>query len=260
MGMSKSIALNGKPIAEGQEPLICAPLVGRNEEVVLRELAAVVTQIPDLIEWRVDFFAGIGDTGRVVAMAQQIREGAAGIPIIFTRRSTREGGESVGISEEQVLALNQAVCATKYIDFVDYELSSDPQHFQQALASAHAAGVQLIASFHNFQFTPSSEEIIAKFVAAEEAGADIAKVAVMPRAIDDVLTLLSATLEGSRRIKLPIISMSMGGYGLLSRLFGWAFGSSVTFAVGDKASAPGQVPIADLRVVLEILQRAMAPK
>jgi 3-dehydroquinate dehydratase-1 len=53
--------------------------------------------------------------------------------------------------------------------------------------------------------------------------------------------------------------MSMGAYGSLSRLFGWAFGSSVTFAVGDQASAPGQMSIEELRVVLEILQRSLAP-
>ncbi len=118
----------------------------------------------------------------------------------------------------------------------------------------------MIASFHDFQQTPSAAEIVARLVTMEEAGADIAKVAVTPRAIDDVLTLLGATLAGSRQIRLPIISVSMGPYGSLSRLFGWTFGSSVTFAVGDKASAPGQVAIEDLRIVLDILRRSLAGK
>ncbi len=260
MGMTKTIEVNGKPVAGGKEPLICTPLVARDEQSVLRELAAVCAKRPDLIEWRVDFFAGIADTARVVALARAIRDEAGSVPIIFTRRSTREGGEPTGMSEEQVLALYEAVCAARCVDFVDCEMSSDPSHFQSALQAAHGAGAQLIASFHDFQQTPSAEEIVARFVAMERAGADIAKVAVMPRAIDDVLTLLGATLEGNRRIKLPIISMSMGAYGSLSRLFGWTFGSSVTFAVGDKASAPGQVPIEDLRVVLDILQCSLAPK
>jgi 3-dehydroquinate dehydratase-1 len=260
VNLTKPLLLNGSPIAGGKEPLICTPLVAKNEQSVLRELAAVVAKSPDLIEWRVDFFEGIADSARVVALSEQIKQGAAGIPIIFTRRSIREGGENIALDEAGVLALYQAVCAAKSIDFVDYELSSDPKHFSDALAAAHQAGVQLIASFHNFKQTPPVEEIVGKFIQAKKAGADVAKVAVMPRAIEDVLVLLAATLEGNRTISLPIISMSMGPYGSLSRLFGWTFGSSVTFAVGDKASAPGQIPIEELRVVLEILQRSLAPK
>ena len=91
----------------------------------------------------------------------------------------------------------------------------------------------------------------------EKAGADIAKIAVMPKELRDVLTLLDATLTARNTLSLPIISMSMGGYGSLSRLFGWVFGSSVSFAVGEKSSAPGQVPIADVQAVAEIMRRAV---
>ena len=260
LGMSKGIAVRGKPVAGGKEPLICTPLVARDEASVLRELAVVCAKRPDLIEWRVDFFAGIADSTRVVALAREIRQQAGSVPIIFTRRSTREGGEPIGIAEEQVLSLYRAVCETGCVDFVDYEINGEPQHFQAARQAAHRAGAQLIASFHDFQQTPPADEIVARLVTMEEAGADIAKVAVTPRAIDDVLTLLGATLAGSRQLRLPIISVSMGPYGSLSRLFGWTFGSSVTFAVGDKASAPGQVAIEDLRIVLDILRRSLAAK
>ncbi|NMG74702.1 type I 3-dehydroquinate dehydratase [Aromatoleum diolicum] len=257
MAMTRSLEVKGKPVGGGKEPLICAPLVGRDEAAVVGELDAIVAKQPDLLEWRVDFFAGIPETGRVVDMAQEIRKSAAGIPIIFTRRSIREGGETIGISEEQVLALYLAVARSGAVDFIDYELSSEPKHFQQAVELARETGTKLIASFHNFQKTPPADEIVAKFVAMEKAGADIAKVAVMPQGLEDVLTVLQATLEGQKKISLPIISMSMGAYGSLSRLFGWVFGSSVSFAVGQKASAPGQVPIEDMKKVLEVLQRSL---
>jgi 3-dehydroquinate dehydratase-1 len=45
-----------------------------------------------------------------------------------------------------------------------------------------------------------------------------------------------------------------------SRLFGGAFGSALTFAAGERASAPGQVPIDELRQVTAILQRAMTAR
>lgn len=254
----KIIELGGQPLTGGDGPLICTPLVASDEPSLLRELDAVCVKRPDLVEWRVDFFSGIGDTARVLALARAIRERAGKRPIIFTRRSTREGGQPTGITEEQVLSLCEAVCATGCVDFLDYEMSSEARHFQAARQAAQRAGVQLIASFHDFDGTPPGEEIVARLVAMEQAGADIAKVAVMPRVIEDVLTLLGATVAARRRIGLPIISMSMGAYGSLSRLFGWAFGSSVSFAVGDQASAPGQMPIEDLRLVVDIVRRALA--
>ena len=255
--MSKPIHVRGRVVAAGQEPLVCAPLVARSAAALGAEAAKVAAKQPDLIEWRVDFFEHLGDTAAVLAGAAAVRQAAAGIPIIFTRRSIREGGETIGLDEEAVCALQEAVCASGSIDFVDCELSCDPAHLRRTLAAAHAHGVQLIASFHNFKLTPSADEIVAKFKAAAAAGADIAKVAVMPTSLDDVLTLLGATLRGTREVELPLITMSMGGYGALTRMAGWMFGSSISFAVGDRASAPGQMPIGDLRQVVEILQRSL---
>jgi 3-dehydroquinate dehydratase-1 len=217
----------------------------------------VVAKAPDLLEWRVDFFTGIDDPARVLALAAQMRARANGTPIIFTRRSTREGGEAIAVSEQQVLALCAAVCRTGSVDFIDWELSSDPAHFAQALALARETGTQLIGSFHDFTRTPTAQEIVAKFVAMEAAGADVAKVAVMPLGPQEVLTLLEATLEAQRQTRLPIISMSMGAFGSLSRLFGWVFGSTVSFAVGARPSAPGQVSMEDLRLVLDVVRGAL---
>ncbi|MDR3562432.1 MAG: type I 3-dehydroquinate dehydratase, partial [Negativicutes bacterium] len=105
--------------------------------------------------------------------------------------------------------------------------------------------------------TPQREELAAKFNEAERYGLDVAKVAVMPEKLEDVLTLLAATLEAKQRLKIPLISMSMGGYGAITRMMGGVFGSSLTFAVGQSASAPGQVPIDDLRTVLDIVEKAV---
>jgi 3-dehydroquinate dehydratase-1 len=257
MRMTRALTVRGQSIGGGKEPLICAPLVGRDETAVLAELAVVVAKAPDLLEWRVDFFSDIGNAARVAALAGRVRAQSNGTPMIFTRRSTREGGETIGISEQQVLELYRTVCRSGNVDFIDWELSSDPAQFAQVVALARETGVQLIGSFHDFEKTPTAQDIVAKLIAMEAAGSDIAKVAVMPQGPQDVLTLLEATLEGQRRIGLPIISMSMGAFGALSRLFGWVFGSSVTFAVGKQPSAPGQVPIEDLRFVLDVMQRSL---
>ena len=55
----------------------------------------------------------------------------------------------------------------------------------------------------------------------------------------------------------PIITMSMAGTGVISRLCGEVFGSSMTFGAARKASAPGQMGVNDLSTVLDLLHKAM---
>lgn len=252
----KAIHLNGKPLGSGRFPAICAPLVGRTREQLLAEAATVAAKKPDLLEWRVDFFQDIADTAAVVEIAARIKEVAGGMPLLFTRRSSREGGEKIALSEEQVVDLYRAVCQSGQADFVDFEMGNDAAQVRRVCELSRASGVQLVLSFHDFQQTPGVEFLNQRYAQAQSLGADIAKVAVMPRNMDDVLTLLAATLQSSRTLTIPLIGMSMGGPGAISRLCGWAFGSALTFAVGETASAPGQLPIEDLEAGLAVLRKA----
>ncbi len=258
MQAAKPIELHGQAVAGGKFPLICTPLVGRTRELILGEVDVVLAKKPDVLEWRVDFFDGIANAADVVSVAGAIKTLTGGVPLLFTRRSIHEGGEKIALSEEQVIALYQAVCASGQIDLIDFEMGNDPVHIAQVREAARANDIKLILSFHNFSFTPSLEILSQRFLQADELGADIAKVAVMPRNLEDVLTLLSATLAASQKLRIPLISMSMGPYGSLTRLFGWTFGSALTFAVGASSSAPGQVPIEDLNTVLTIVQKSIA--
>jgi 3-dehydroquinate dehydratase-1 len=256
----KPIALKGQLIAGGKFPLICTPLVGRTLSALLAELAIVLPKRPDVLEWRVDFFEQIGDSAAVIAAAAAIKKEANGIPVLFTRRSTIEGGEKIALNEDQVIAMYAAVCESKTIDLIDYEMANDAANIVRVRDVARANDIKLVLSFHNFSYTPGLETLAAKFLTADQLGADVAKVAVMPRDLDDVLTLLTATREASKKLRIPLISMSMGPYGAMTRLFGWTFGSALTFAVGASSSAPGQVPIEDLNTVLAILQKSIGGK
>jgi 3-dehydroquinate dehydratase-1 len=103
-------------------------------------------------------------------------------------------------------------------------------------------------SYHNFDETPDEAFILDRLVTAGKLGADVAKVAVMPKSYKDVLTLLSATYTArTERLDIPIITMSMGAEGGITRIAGGLFGSDLTFALGKASSAPGQIPIDDLR-------------
>ncbi len=250
------LVIRGRTLNPQGRALVCMPLVARTAEALQAELASILPKEPDLIEWRVDYFDAISDPALVVETAKAIRKTAGPRPILFTRRAVHEGGEAIGLSEESVVALYEEVCKSGVVDIIDYELSQSAKHRAGLRAISRAHGIAMIMSYHNFSGTPPFAELVAKMVDAERQGADIAKVAVMPGNAGDALLLLQATLEASQRVRIPLITMSMGGMGAMTRLCGWMFGSAVTFAAGESSSAPGQIPAEDLRAALKILERA----
>jgi len=96
---------------------------------------------------------------------------------------------------------------------------------------------------------------VEQFLEAERRGAGVAMVSVMPRDRADVLTLLAATERADAKTHIPLISMSMGPLGAVSRMIGGLFGSGLTYGVGESASAPGQIPLGDLVTVFDIIRR-----
>ena len=254
----RPLIVKGRTLNPHGHALICTPLVARTTEGLQAELASILPKHPDLIEWRVDFFEEIHDPVRVVDVARNIRQAAGDIPIIFTRRAFHEGGEPIGLAEENVVALYEQVCASGAIDIIDYELSQSAENRARLRTVSRAWDVLMIMSYHNFKSTPVSAELAGKLTEAEREGADIAKVAVMPQVPGDALVLLEATLNASHIVQIPLITMSMGGLGAMTRLCGWMYGSVLVFAVGKGSSAPGQIPIEELRPALETMQRAVS--
>jgi 3-dehydroquinate dehydratase-1 len=255
MNAAKIIDIRGRKLG-GETPLICSPLVGRTRERVLAEAAIVVPKKPDVIEWRVDYFDRIADTAAVLDAGKALRAAVGDAPIIFTRRSSREGGEAIALDDEGVVRLYDAVGASGLVDFLDFEMSNDPEQLHRVRESARTHGTRVILSYHNFGYTPGLEFLIQRFLEAERLGGDVAKVAVMPRERADVLTLLAATSQAEAKMRIPLISMSMGPLGAVTRMVGGVFGSSLSFAIGEGSSAPGQMPIADLKDVYAIIARA----
>src|SRR5699024_12226292 len=110
-------------------------------------------------------------------------------------------------------------------------------------------------SNHDFRATPPVEEIVGRLEAMQVAGADVAKIAVMPQSAADVVTLIDATQRRHRESAIPLITMSMGTLGALTRIGGGTFGSAATFATLGAAPAPGQLPAAGVRAALDLLHR-----
>ena len=236
-------------------PKVCVPIVEKTREDILSTAKAICSTEADLVEWRADWYEDVSAFSEVIKTADMLRSILGETPLLFTFRSAREGGEKE-LSLESYAALLENVAKTGFVDLIDVEVFSGDDAVKNIIQTAHAHGIKVIASNHDFEGTPAREELVARLCKMQDLGADILKIAVMPQTRSDVLTLLSVTEEmSSRHTSRPVITMSMGRTGTLSRLCGEVFGSAVTFASFGKVSAPGQIAIEDLKAGLRLLHK-----
>ena len=238
-------------------PKICVPIVGVTKEDIIAE-AKTFDSIPvDVVEWRVDWFEEVNHYESVENAAKQLRDILGETPILFTFRTAKEGGERA-IEPDEYVELNEKIAKSGYVDLVDVEAFIGDTYVEKVVKTSHECGVKVIASNHDFRKTPPKAELISRMRKMQELGADIPKIAVMPQSTEDVLTLLSATEEMRRcYADRPVITMSMAGTGIVSRMCGEVFGSALTFGAAGKVSAPGQIDVEELRTVLGIIHKSL---
>ena len=254
--MSNIVEVRNVKIGEGI-PKITVPVVGTNNVELIEEVKGLKGIKLDIVEWRVDFYENVEDIEKVKEILSEIRKVLADTPILFTFRTKKEGGERE-VPVEYYVKLNCEIAKTKMVDLVDVELFTGDNFVREVVETAHANGVKVVMSNHDFFKTPAKEEIVSRLTKMTELNADLPKIAVMPQSEADVLTLLCATNEMKQKYAdQPIITMSMAGMGVISRLAGECFGSVLTFGAAKKASAPGQIAVEDLNTVLQILHKSI---
>ncbi len=249
--MIKTVTINQTVIGDGI-PKICIPIVGASREEICRQAEEAAAAAPDLVEWRVDYYEGIFVQEEAEKTLTALTEVLKGIPVLFTFRSSLEGGERE-ITAEEYVRLNCWAAAQSGIAMVDVEGRRGDLKAAELIGAIHAEGTPAVASSHFFHETPDRERLEQIFAELEQTGADILKLAVMPRDELDVLRLLQVTAEMKNRTDCPVITMSMGKLGAVSRISGGLTGSAVTFGTAGAASAPGQLPVSVLRTILSSL-------
>ncbi len=168
------------------------------------------------------------------------------LPCIATNRLQSDGGKWEGSEDERISVLTNIL---PFVEAIDIELSSNADQRSKLIDAAKAAGVTVIVSAHDFNATPSVEEMKKILTSAHDAGADIAKLAVMAQSKQDVLGVLQATTDMDK----PVCTIAMGEVGKHSRIVAPCYGSRLTYGAIAKAVAPGQIKIHELKSALEIL-------
>ncbi len=246
----KQIVINGLSIGSGM-PKICIPIVETTKEEILKE-AKLLSQLEcDIVEWRLDFYENILDDTQVIELLKQLKKILLHKVLLLTFRSHLEGGHQK-ITTQQYAKIYENIIISNEAMLIDLEIFSQ-KNIENLITLAHQNDVKVIGSHHNFLKTYSKEEIIHKFTLMKEMKCDIIKMALMPNHQNDVLLFLEATSYANSLLQMPIVSMSMGKLGLISRLAGEIFNSCITFGSRLKPSAPGQIEYSKLKRVLEII-------
>ena len=287
-----SLTWGGRSIpGPGGLPAVAVSLTGPSLAQARTQARSAVVAGADVLELRVDLLEEAGvltgsapmDAGAAAgAAAAQVLEclrglgeaiaadGAdAGAPVLLTCRTAAEGGRA---------RLDDASYGTLLCSVLEGLADWAPERRPVAIdvevqrgclkwvcEQAHGLGIDVVASFHDFEATPADEVLEEVLTRMAREGADLAKIAVWPTSANDVARLLGvcarATAGAGERsgLGVPVAAMSMGALGAVSRVAP-AFGSALTFAVVPdeqgqaRASAPGQLPIQDVRRCLELLR------
>ena len=253
--MKNIVKVRNLKLGEGI-PKICVPLVGKTNEEILEEAKNLKEIKLDLVEWRIDHYENVENIEKCKEILKELREELGETPILVTFRSKKEGGERE-VSTEYYIELNKEISRTGMADLIDLELFTGDREVSEIVNFAHENEVKVVMSNHDFDKTPAKEEIVKRLCKMQELGADLPKIAVMPQTTSDVLTLLCATDEMvTKYADRPIITMSMAGLGVISRIAGETFGSALTFGAAKVASAPGQVSVKELNNVLKLMHES----
>jgi len=211
----------------------------------------------DCIEYRGDWSLDVMDLEKMKVNAHKIRAALPDHALLFTFRSIKEGGHR-DVEVDYYVELNNTLIKTGCLDMVDVESWIGDENVKEIIHCAHQHSVKVINSYHNFDETPSQEWMVSLMKHMKDLGADIPKVAVMPKNAKDVLALLAATDEMVHTHgQGPVLTMSMGKPGVISRISGELFGSCLTFCAMKAASAPGQVKVNDAHEIMQMIHNYM---
>lgn len=239
-----------------KRPEICIPVTDTTRDRIIQRAREFALLPAELVEWRVDFFAGYEK--EIISVVKELREILREKKLIFTLRTVQEGGEENGSRFDYAVLLSD-VAASGLADYVDVEIRRDPDMVQTVIRAAGQSGTRVIGSFHDFTRTPSEEEILHILEEAKECGADMGKVACMPsgdaeKGREDAVRLLAATEHmKEKHPDFPLITMCMGEAGKMTRLYGGLYGSEVSFGCVGRASAPGQIELSEMKDVFDKL-------
>lgn len=252
-----TVEKKGVVIGAGR-PGILVSAQGRSAPEILASVSAL-SAAPGVtgIEVRLDYLDSGRNSDEIAELSGLLEAAyrAAGEKLLVATVRTRAEGGEAAFTDPEYARLVGSLINLAPMDLVDIEADRGDDLVRALVKVAHEKGVGVIMSHHDFKKTPKDAELRATLEKEKALGGDILKLAVMPEKPSDVARLLLVTAQAREAGLSPLVTMSMGPLGSVSRVSGEVFGSAFTFAMTGKASAPGQLAVEEVVSIT----RALSP-
>ncbi len=230
-------------------PKICIALGFAEPEQLLAHARHEVESGEQFLEFRLDYLP------QPEKGASVIRDFLGEYPdctVLATCRRHQNQGKYNGSIEEQIHILELAVEAgAKAVDVEIESAESASARLEKLRSRAH-----LIVSYHNYEGTPSVENVFRRMLKIGAAGYKIVTTARKPSDNYKILSLARAHSRDS------LIVLAMGEIGFPTRVLSPSFGGIYTYAApnGGEGTASGQVSARHLRNLYRIEKFSKAAK
>lgn len=251
----KTVRMGSVILGKGA-PKICVPVMGSDMEQIRRAACEACAAGAEIIELRIDSLSAMPAIEEAKAACLAVRESAAGIPLLFTQRTARDGGAGSPDADAYEALLTEMV-KSRLCEAIDCELSAGEAAFMRIVKAAHENGVIVVGSSHEFGEIGDIQRAADWLLKQEALGADVCKAAVMTRTGEEALHAAWVMARAGAALKTPMIAIAMGPAGVITRLCGECMGSCLTFGTAGRASAPGQIDAYRLRTALDIVHGAL---
>lgn len=207
----------------------------------------------DIIELRIDQWTDVIGVKQVI---NELKELPFEFKVLITYRSNSQGGKG-HVNEMEYQNVIQKLINESGYEMLDIEWDDkkDKNTYLSFINKAHQKGIQVVLSHHNFNETPSLEELKFTYYKMHQFEADYLKVAVMPNDEKDVLHLLEAVKDSADALNQHIIGIAMSDIGIVSRTAQGVFGGTVSYGCLNEPQAPGQIHIEELKKQIDFYNK-----
>jgi len=229
---------------------ICTPIKERTQKNVLKRLKELKGKV-DLAEIWLD---QIKDLDVKTLLKKPY------LPVICVCRKPFEKGSFKGTYSQMAdLLFNAAKSGAGYIDIPLQGLRTKNSGLSRLIkkkSQIRNLKSQIIISHHDFKKTPSLSCMLKTAHEMKKRGADIVKIAVMARSLEDTFTVISLA-QILQAEKIPHILIAMGKKGILSRVITPFLGGTIMFAplTVKKATASGQLTVLELKKAWSLIKK-----
>lgn len=236
-------------------PSICISITSSDFVQLEYDLKKIKSLKPDIIEFRADFFLD-SSYSNIVKAVQIINESLADIPMIFTLRSTLEGGKT-SLDESQRISIIKQIIQNNHIDILDIEIMTLSSDLMAIIDECHSNKIFVIGSYHDFDKIPENEFLKDIFIKNIDLGCHAAKIAVKSNSVSETAHFLKDVMDiREKNNGFNSIPIAMGKEGMLSRVIFEARNPGITYTSiihdKDKNSSIGQLDFNTLKMFIEM--------